>query len=173
MARFNARGIEGLELSMEEFAAIPDEIVEEMLEAGSQIVVAAQKRKIEQLGLVDTHTLADSIRAFHKMGDRDNGWKRYVLVYPYGKHGERNRKLVVKAYKRSKHGRTYTVGGDRVDVTNNEVGFVHEYGAPKRGIKAKMWMRQANEEAADDMVAAEARVYDRWLQKTFEEETHE
>lgn len=39
MAKFNAKGIEGLELSMQEFAAIPDAVVEEMLDAAGKVVV--------------------------------------------------------------------------------------------------------------------------------------
>lgn len=39
MATFNAKGIEGLSLSMEEFAAIPDSVVEEMLNAAGTVVV--------------------------------------------------------------------------------------------------------------------------------------
>ena len=38
MATFNATGIEGLDLSLEEFAAIPDNVVEEMLDAAGQVV---------------------------------------------------------------------------------------------------------------------------------------
>lgn len=167
MAKFNARGIEGLTLSYEEFTQIPDEIVEEMLEAGSKVVVEAHKAKIRELGLISEAErpihLVDSIKAFHKAGGAQNGWQRYVLVYPAGKHGTRKRRLVTKEYKRSKHGRTYTYGGDVKDVTNSEVGFIQEYGAPKKGIRAKQWMRLANEECAKAMVDAEFEVYDRWL----------
>lgn len=163
MARFNAEGIEGLELSFEEFAAIPDEVVDEILEAGADVVVEAQKQKIDALGLVDSGKLKESITAFHKVGTKNDSWQRYVLVYPYGKHGTRNRKAVTKKYKRSKHGRTYTVGGDTKKVTNNEVGFVLEFGAPKRGIKPYQWMRKANEACASDMEKAQFEVYDKWL----------
>ena len=163
MAKFNAQGIEGLQLSMQEFAEIPDDVVERMLEAGGEVVVAAHKRSIQSLGLVDTHALEKSIQAHSKVGTRDGKRQRYVLVYPTGKHGTRNRKKVTKTYKRSKHGRTYTVGGDTVDVTNSEVGFIHEYGAPKKGIPAKQWMAKANEACAEEMVNAEFAVYDAWL----------
>lgn len=165
MARFNASGIEGLELSMQEFSEIPDEVVEEMLMAGGKVVEEAQKKKIRSLNLVKSEKLLKSIKAFSKAGGASNGWRRHVLVYPSGKHGTRNRRAVTKAYKRSKHGRTYTYGGDVKTVTNNEVGFIHEYGAPKRGITAKQWMRLANEECASDMVQAELKVYDRWLKE--------
>ena len=162
MAKFNAQGIEGLELSLEQFAQIPDAVVEEMLMAGGEVVVEAHKRSIETLGLVDTRKLKDSIKAHSKVGTRDGVRKRYVLVYPAGKRGTRKRKEITKTYKRSKHGRTYTIGGDIVDVTNNEVGFVHEFGAPTRGIPARQWMRTANETSAEATTAAEFEVYDKW-----------
>ena len=162
MARFNAQGIEGLELSLEQFAQIPDDVVEAMLKAGGEVVVAAHKRSIETLGLMDTKKLRDSIKAHPKVITKDGVKMRSVLVYPTGKRGTRNRKKVTKTYKNSRHGRTYTVGGDTVDVTNNEVGFIHEFGAPERGIPASQWMRTANEASADATTAAEFEVYDEW-----------
>ena len=164
MASFNAEGIEGLELSLKEYAEIPDDVVEEMLDAAADVTVKAQRRSIRALGLVDTSSLADSIKAHKKVGTIDGTRKRYILVYPTGKRGERNRKLVTKKYKRSKSGRTYTVGGDTVDVTQNEVGFIHEFGAPRRGIPAKRWMQKANELCAPDVERAEFEIYDRWAQ---------
>lgn len=163
MAKFNAEGIDGLMLSFQEMQEIPDDVVEDMLEAAGDVVVDAQRQSIIAMGLVDSGRLLNSIKAHAKIGRINGQRKRYVLVYPEGKHGTRNRKQVTKAYKRSKHGRTYTVGGDTVDVTNNEVGFIHEFGAPKKGIPAQQWMRAANEACADAMVQAELAVYDRWL----------
>ena len=163
MARFNATGTDKLELTMQEVANIPDDVIEAMLRAGSEVVVEAQKRKIRSLGLVKSGKLLNSIKAFSKIGSTKNDYGRYFLVYPYGKHGERRRKLVVKNYKASKSGRTHTVGGDVKAVTNSEVGFVQEFGAPKRGLKPKQWMRLANEESASAMTQAEFEVYDQWL----------
>jgi len=163
VARFNAKGIDQLSLSFEEFAAIPDDVVEEMLVEGGKVVVAAHKQSVQALGLVDSGRLRNSITAHSKVRRRGGISERYVLVYPEGKHGDRNRRKVTKAYKRSKHGRTYTVGGDTVEVTNNEVGFIHEFGAPRKGIPAKQWMAKANEACAEEMVAAEYAVYNRWL----------
>lgn len=163
MAKFNATGIDGLTLSMQEFAQIPDDVVEEMLAAGAKVVTKTQKEKIKQLGLVDSGKLMASIKAFSKVGKIRGEQKRYFLVYPAGKHGTRKRRLVTKQYKNSKHGRTYTFGGDVKAVTSAEVGFIHEFGAPKRKIKASQWMRKANEECAEATTNAEFEVYDRWL----------
>ena len=164
MARFNARGIEKLQLSMQEFSEIPDDIVEKMLVAGGEVVVSYQRRKIRSIGLVDSWKLHNSLKIVPKAGTVKNGWQRYVLVYPAGTHGTYRRRSVTKVYKRSKSGRTYTVGGDIKKTTNSEVGFIQEFGAPKKRIRPKQWMRLANEESADAMVMAELRVYDEWLQ---------
>ena len=54
--------------------------------------------------------------------------------------------------------------GTRTDGTRNaEVGFIHEYGAPGRGIPAKQWMRKANEQAEDAACTAAEDVYDDYL----------
>lgn len=111
MATFNATGIEGLDLSLEEFAAIPDNVVEEMLDAAGQVVVRHHKAQIRAQGLVHSGKLAGSIEAHKKAGSARNDYQRYVLVYPTGRHHIYQSRGVTRQYKRSKHGRTYTKGG--------------------------------------------------------------
>lgn len=169
MAEISFKGLDEFRLSLEEVANLPDGIIDEMLNAGGSVVVKAQKQKLLALGLYDSKNtgphLVDSIVLHKKRRKKSAGdVQRYVLIYPEGKHGEYTRRLVTKKYKRSKHGRTYTVGGDVKDITNNDVGFVHEFGAHHRGIPAKNWMATANEESAAKTTAAQAAVYDRWLQ---------
>lgn len=163
MAKFNAKGIEGLELSMQEFAAIPDAVVEEMLDAAGKVVVRYHRSEIFAQGLTKSGKLLGSITAVSKAGSSKNDWKRYVLVYPKGNHHTYQSRVVTRQYARSKHGRTYTRGGGAKVVTNSEVGFIQAYGAPKKGIRATDWMNKANEKAAPAVEAAELAVYDRWL----------
>ena len=163
MAKFNAKGIEGLELSMQEFAAIPDAVVEEMLDAAGKVVVRYHRSEISAQGLTKSGKLLGSITAVSKAGSSKNDWKRYVLVYPKGNHHTYQSRVVTRQYARSKHGRTYTRGGGAKVVTNSEVGFIQAYGAPKKGIRATDWMNKANEKAAPAVEAAELAVYDRWL----------
>lgn len=163
MARFNADGIEGLALSFQEFAEIPDSVIEEMLDAEAEVIAAAHKRSIESLGLVDTGALKDSIKAHKKAGGGGNGFKRYVLIYPTGKHHTYTGVEKTKTYANSKSGRTYTTGGGEKVATNSEVGFVHEFGAPRKGIKASQWMQRANESSADKAADAAMKIYDNWL----------
>ena len=159
MARFDSYGLESLLVSIEELADIPGDVADEMLLAAGEVIQKYHKEEISSLGLVETGKLRDSVRVFLKR----SGFGRYVLVYPYGKHSEYNRRLKVKAYKRSKHGRTYTVGGDVQEVTNNDVGFLMEFGAPGKNIDPKQWMRLANEKGIDEAIDAESAVYSRWL----------
>lgn len=106
MAKFNAEGIDGLMLSLEEFSEIPDSVVEQMLDAAGEVVVAAHKKSIRSFNLVDTEKLLGSIKAHKKVGTRNGIRERYVLVYPTGKHGTRKRKKVTKAYcRRPEHPR--------------------------------------------------------------------
>ena len=159
MAKFNATGIDGLQLSIEEFSKLPDDVVDKILETGGRVVVAEQKRTAGALGLRKHGTFIDSIRMFPKVGGKDN--KRYVLVYPYGAHHKYNRRVVTKEYARSKHGRTYTVGGGVATATNNDLGFVFEFGG--HGNDAKNWMQNANTRSANAMTDAMAEEYDKWL----------
>ena len=86
-------------------------------------------------GLVDRGQLRDSIKVSAKV--RRTSSARSVEIYPQGK---------------------------RTDGTRNaEVGFIHEYGAPGRGIPAKQWMRKANERAEDAACTAAEEVYDDYL----------
>ena len=169
MANITFIGDVDLGLSFEQIAEIPEDVVKEMVMAGAAITVEAQKAKLKELNIYDSNArakqhLIDSVTAFYKQGRGGNdGPGRYAVVYPAGKRGVRKRKKITKVYKRSKSGRTYTFGGDIVDVTQAEVAFIHEYGAPRRGIPAKAWMQQANEGCANKVVEAELKVYDEFL----------
>lgn len=149
MARF---GFSNGELSMAAIEEIPDPVVAEMLEQGALVAMRAQQEQIRILNLVDSVQLFKSLRAFPKV---DKNGHRYTLIYPYGKrHNPKRKKL---AYNRKK--KKYYV----VNMNNNDVGFIHEFGAPIRGIPAKQWMQTANEKAADAIVEAEFKKYDEWL----------
>lgn len=169
MAKFNAVGFEDLALSMQEFAAIPDDVIEKILDAGGEVVVDAHKHELRSMGHSKSGKLVRSIEAINKVGKRSGEQRRYVLVYPTGTHHMYNRREVKKigyGYKygrQRRNNRRYTVGGDRKAATNNDVGFVLEFGARKRGIKARQWMSTANIKSANKRVAAEYRVYDEWL----------
>lgn len=166
MAQFVEVGLNGLMLSFQEIESIPDDVAFDILEAGGEVLAKAQKQSIVALGLVDSRKLADSIRVMKRRSAfayKHNGNDRYVIVHPEGRHHTFRSRIKTKAYKRSKSGRTYTTGCRLMEVTNSEVGFIHEFGAPQKGIPASQWMTKANEACAEETVAAEFAVYDRWL----------
>lgn len=142
MADFNEFGLDELLLSLEEVADLPDEILTRMLEAEGEVIADAQAKKIRELVPPDsTGQLTESVTINKKLR-RKNG-ARYITVYPQGVRSKR--------------------GNAAQNITNAEVGFINEYGAPGRGIDAKQWMRLANAESEDAAGDAAAKVYHGWL----------
>ncbi|MEG1491653.1 MAG: hypothetical protein RR394_05310 [Oscillospiraceae bacterium] len=163
MASCNTGEIEGLALSYEELAAIPDNVVEEMLNAEAKIVIAAHKKSIRTLGLYKSGILEGSIEALNKSSREENGNRRYVTVYPMGTHHKYNGIQKRKVFSRSKHNTIHVYGGGTKTASSGEVGFIHEFGAPGRNIKATNWMKKANDSCAGEAVAAAMSIYDAWL----------
>lgn len=144
MAKFDTTELENLTLDMEELAKISDDMIDRMLDAGAKVIAAGHEKTLRGMGLVRTGKLASSIKSVRKA----SGNKRYALIYPNGPH---------HTYKGRK--------GGRKTARNADVGFVHEFGARKRGIAASQWMRVANERHIDEAVDAEMRVYDEYLKR--------
>ena len=141
MANFNVTGLGGLALSLEEVADLPEDVLLEMLSAEGEVIKTAQVQKIEALHLVDSGQMRDSITVDDRLrgkGGYAGGTTRYINVYPKGIRKDRKSR-------------------------NAEVAFLEEFGAPRRGIAPRNWMRTANEEAADRATQAAAEVYDCWL----------
>ena len=156
MAGIRAKGLNELQLSMQEVAALPESVVENILEAGGEVVVQAHRRQLVAFDLIKSSTLMGSISSLSKKAEKDGHWNRSEVVYPKGPHhAVKRRRQTSKSKKR---------GSKAADVPASEVGFIHEYGAPKRRIKGTKWMQKANESAADAVVAAEMQVYDSFLQ---------
>jgi hypothetical protein len=152
MASFTFDGIDELERFFGQLGALPDSVLDNMLEAEAPIVIAEQM----QLAPRDTGSLAESISGFPtKTG---SSGERYKFIYPKGRHhritARRASSTLTKQLKQDQSR----------DVTNAEVGFTHEVGAPGRNIPASQWMKRANEKAADPALRAAVDVYDAWLQ---------
>jgi len=148
---------------------LPEEVIDEMLYAQGEIILSNQKRKIVELDLKDSEQLLKSIKIHSKVRGRSavdrtglynkalHGVDRYILVYPEGTRSEG--KSITRTYKKRKNGRTQSVRRQ----TNNDVGFVNEFGAPNRNIKPTQWMRRANEEVWQESLDAGTKVYDKFL----------
>lgn len=135
MARINVEGLDSLIDDFRKIADLPEAVQLEMLHAEADIVVKAQKEQIDSLGLRDTGQLRESI-AREKGSDRG---KVYLDIYPQGTREN--------------------------GVRNAEVGFIHEFGAKKKKIKASKWMESANEKCATEAVNAAEAVYHGFLDK--------
>lgn len=161
MAKFNAQGIEGLSLSLEEFSEIPDSVVVDMLMAGGEVIKKAHEAAIKRTFKRHSGHLADSPSIHLKAGGKSNGFQRYVLVYPQGAHHTyRAKSRTYVPYRWGRVGESKRTKGGEKTATNADVGFVQEFGG--HGNEPTMWMREANEKAADACADAELAVYDQW-----------
>lgn len=142
MAHLTFYGLDELMLSMQEIAEIPDEVQDEMLNAGADVVVRAQKRAAETMGVQDTGLVIDSIS---KGPVKVKDGKRGIYVYP---RGTRIRGADEK--------------GKPIRVRNAEIAFVSEYGTTHQA--ARPFVLQGNETSAEETTQAQAAVYDRWLE---------
>lgn len=135
MASFDEMGIDGLRLSLEELADLPEAVLLDMLKAGGEVVKRAQSSELA--ASARTHQLEQSISVSGRL-KRDRAGTPGISVYPQGIRRD---------------GRT----------RNAEVGFIQEHGAPRRGIKPTQWMRKANAKAEEGAVRAAEKVYQDWL----------
>lgn len=135
MAELSVSGLDGLLLSMEQAAEIPDGIAREMLEAEAAVVEEAQIAQGVTMGVYRTGQTLYSIRK-GKMKKGRSG-ERLIYVTPAGKNDK----------------------GER----NAAVAFVNEYG--KRGQAARPFIRIATEAAATPAVEEAEKIYDRWLKE--------
>lgn len=135
MTQLSCSGLEEFTLSMEEVAAIPEEIVERILSAQADVVVAAQKSKAVAYGVMDSGFTEKSIK---KGKPKVKNGVKCLYVTPAGTR------------KRGK-GR----------ARNAEIAFVNEYGT--RHQAARPFIRDANEESAEATTRAGYEIYDQWL----------
>lgn len=165
MPRVELKGIDELIQTMTEASQIPDDVIDEMLNARADVIVAAQREEAQKLGMgygettynntrntsptnyllgqkknYTTGTLARSIKK-GKIKNKDG--KHVLYITPVGRRSRGKEKKTV--------------------VRNAEIAFLNEYGT--RTINARNFLRTANEKCADAAVKAEAAVYDRWLKE--------
>ena len=138
MARVDVEGLNGLIDDFEKIIRLPEAVIMEMLHAEADVVVKAQKQEIEALGLKDTGQMKDSIARNVKRRS-DSGVGKYLDIYPQGTRDD--------------------------GVRNADVGFIHEFGAPRKKIPASGWMESANEKCAEEAVSAAEAVYHDFLDK--------
>lgn len=162
MARFDMADVDWFMIDFEELCTMPNSVIEEILMVEADVVAKGHRAELEAEGLVASGKLKSSIQIHKK---RSLG-SPYALIYPYGTHHMYNSRLY--SYTKMNWGRaggTASAGGVGREATNNDVGFVLEFGASKRHIPAHQWMRKANEKYADKAIDAAEKVYNEYLNK--------
>ena len=92
MATFECEGLDDLALSMAEIAEIPDDVQDEMLNAQADIVVRAQKKSGQALGV---HRSGVTLNAIKKAKPKKGKNGRSILVKFNGKNADGNRNAEV------------------------------------------------------------------------------
>lgn len=139
MATLVVNGLIELENDFSKIAEIPDSVMENMINAETDVIVAAQKKKAKTM-----------LRGKYNRG--------YV-----------ERAIKKKKFKRSYFGASQmiTIDGTVTDEYHRkptrvaEIAFINEYG--KEGQPARPFIRTANEESGDKAVQAAFDVYDQFL----------
>ena len=137
MANISFHGLDELMLDMQAVAELPDEVIDEMLNAQADVVVAAQRAEAEAMGV---HAPGSGlvIKSIKKGKVKVKKGVRVIHITPTGtrKRGKKR-------------------------VRNAEIAFVNEYG--KKNQKARPFIRTANEKSAEATTQAGMAVYDRFL----------
>lgn len=150
MANFKVNGLDGLTLSLQQIAEIPEDVQYSILEAGADIVKSTQTAKVRAAGLVKSGRLARSIEAQRKaLSIGSSNPAPGIVVYPTGTYPREARRKKGK--------------GKPKPVRVAEVGFILNFGAPYRHIRARSWVDNANTQCAAAVEKAEFDVYDKWL----------
>ena len=139
MAKFSFNGMDEISASFEQLANLTDEDKMSVIMPGAKVLLQRQREKIESLFVQRTGDLANSLTIEEKSGE--NG--PYAWIFPKGKH--RGSSTGQRKGKRRSNG--------KYSGTNAEVAYILEYGSPR--ISATHWLENANEEAEDEVIAAQ------------------
>lgn len=139
MARLEFDGLGSLMDDLDSLAHLPDRVVEDVLNAGADVLVPAQRAEISSRwrGKFSEGISAKSVKKSKVKKTKDGG---AVHIYPQGtrKRGKKR-------------------------IRNAEVAFINEYGAPKRGIVPRPAIAAANAKAEQTAADAGERVFNAYL----------
>lgn len=125
---------------LEKVASNVPHLCKQMMSAEADVVEPALRAALTAKGLVDTGKLRSSIGR----SSRKNGTE--LLVGPSGDHHSYISRRGLADTLRSGH-----------------LGYIHEYGAPQRGIQPKFWMRTAIFKVRGKALDAAEAVHDKYL----------
>ena len=149
MAGFHFDGIDTLTDGLDKLGQLSEEEKFDILRPAAELLVEKQKKTIRSLFRQVSGALADSI-VFNL---RAEGEGAVAHIFLKGKHPKSS------TGKRFKHGRS----AGKYSGTNAEVGYILEHGSPR--IQATHWMENTNDEAEDDVIAAEQEAWDNIVTK--------
>lgn len=139
MGRLTVNGLDALADDFAALARLPDSVIEGMLNAEADIIVAEQQREVrtQWRGQYSEKISAESIKKGKVKKTKDG---HYVTISPQGtrKRGKRS-------------------------TRNAEIAFINEYGAPGRHIAARPAIDTANKKKESEAVDAGERVYNAYL----------
>ena len=142
MPKVEIDGLDDLLLSFRELAQIPDEVVDNMLNAQADIAAAAQQEEAKKM-LVGDYVTGTTALSIKKGKIKLKNGQRVLYVTPTGTRKRGKRKI-------SK-------------TRNAEIAFINEYGYPGRRIPARPFIRTANERTAAQQEKAALKAYDDYL----------
>lgn len=148
MAEISFRGLDEFALSLKEVAELPDEVVDEILTAGADVTVEAQRAEARKLGRPGGYWNAKQKRSYATGGTALSIKKGKVKV----KDGKRVLYLTPVG----------TRARGKAKTRNAEIAFLNEFGT--KTIQARGFLRKANEESAAEATAAQAAVYNKFLE---------
>lgn len=133
MGQFQVLGLDELEGFFNNLAAMPDDVIDRMLNAEADIAVNAQKRTASSMlkGPYDKGAVSGAVKKSKVKGTKSG--KAINITFPGKQHGNRIA----------------------------EIAFVNEFG--KQGQDARPFIKTANEECADEAVNAAGAIFDEFI----------
>ena len=139
MGSISVNGLDGLMDDLAELAELPDGVVDDILNAEADVILPAQREEIEKQWK-GPYSLGISPKSIKKGKVKKGKDGRSISIYPQGTRKRKKR-----------------------TVSNAEIAFINEYGAPWRGIAARPAIGTATVKKEQEAVDAGERVYHAYL----------
>jgi hypothetical protein len=144
MASFSFNGLDEISASLEQLSKLTDDDKLSVIMPAAKLLLERQRDKILSTFAQHTGDLANSLTIEEKTGDDGP----FAYIFPKGKH--RGSSTGKRRGKRRSNG--------RYSGTNAEVAYILEYGSAR--IAATHWLENANEEAEQEVIAAQQAAWD-------------
>lgn len=143
MPSFKVKGLDELALDIRKAGDIPDDVKSNIAKAGIEVLVEGTKEFARNMNIYDEESnvhIVDKIK-FSKPNTKKT-IKSYVTISGTRKRGEKKTK-----------------------TRNAEIAFINEFGAHKRGIAPRPFMKKARNKYASKAIDAASKVFYDWLAK--------